>query len=163
MDELHRRLAGEVDKALSRFSAQESLMPICEILDQGLEHFDWTGFYLMEDGELVLGPFIGLPTEHTHIQVGRGVCGRAAAEKNTIVIDDVTNEENYLACSLGTRSELVVPIMKGDEVLGEIDIDSDRPSAFMPDDSELLEYIAAQLAKQWAEEKPGVFGQKSVR
>jgi GAF domain-containing protein len=103
------------------------------------------GIYLLRDGELVLGPFLGKPSPHTRIPVGRGICGAAAAEKQTIVVDDVNADERYLACSLETRSEIVVPIMRGDLVIGEVDVDSDRAAAFGPKDRALLEAVAAML------------------
>ena len=108
--------------------------------------YTWVGIYLLDSNELVLGPFVGKPSPHTHIPLGRGICGAAAAEKATIIVDDVNADPRYLACSLETRSEIVVPIMRGSDVLGEIDIDSDRPAAFGPTDRTLLEAIAALLA-----------------
>jgi GAF domain-containing protein len=80
--------------------------------------------------------------------MGRGICGAAATEKATIVVDDVNADPRYLACSLETRSEIVVPIMRGEQVLGELDIDSDKPAAFGPSDRALLERAAAALAKK---------------
>src|SRR5262245_57229914 len=100
----------------------------------------------MEGDELVLGPYRGKPSPHTRIPLGRGICGAAATEKATIIVDDVNADPRYLACSIETRSEIVVPILKGDRVLGEIDIDSDRPAAFTAADRELLEQVALVIA-----------------
>ncbi len=100
----------------------------------------------MEGDELVLGPYVGKPSPHTRIPLDRGICGAAASQKATIVVDDVTSDPRYLACSLETKSEIVVPIMRGNVVLGEIDIDSDRSAAFNNDDRALLERVAAALA-----------------
>jgi L-methionine (R)-S-oxide reductase len=111
-----------------------------------LPHYDWVGVYVLEGNELVLGPFSGRPSPHTRIPLGRGICGAAAAEKATIVVDDVHADPRYLACSPDTRSEIVVPIMRGNDVLGEIDVDSDRPAAFGETDRRLLEAVAARLA-----------------
>lgn len=108
--------------------------------------YTWVGIYLLFGNELVLGPFVGKPSPHTRIPLGRGICGAAAAEKATIIVDDVNADPRYLACSVETKSEIVVPIMLGGEVLGEIDIDSDRLAAFGQDDRELLEAVAARLA-----------------
>ncbi len=108
-----------------------------------IPYYNWVGFYFLKDGELVLGPYVGKPTEHVQIKVGQGVCGRAVAERSTIVVDDVTKESNYLACSLETRSEIVVPIWVGDEIIGEIDIDSDELAAFDQIDKDFLEEVAA--------------------
>jgi GAF domain-containing protein len=104
------------------------------------------GVYLLEGDELVLGPYRGKPSPHTRIPLGRGICGAAAAEKETIIVDDVHADPRYLACSLETKSEIVVPIMVGTDVLGEIDIDSDQAAAFGAADRRMLEDVARQLA-----------------
>jgi L-methionine (R)-S-oxide reductase len=119
-----------------------------EILKARLHHYTWVGIYQLFGNELVLGPFVGKPSPHTHIPLGRGICGAAAAEKQTIIVDDVNADPRYLACSLETKSEIVVPIMRGNDVLGEIDVDSDRPAAFGPEDQRTLEAIAAMLAEK---------------
>jgi GAF domain-containing protein len=106
------------------------------------------GIYLLEGNELVLGPYLGKPSPHTRIPIGQGICGAAAREKQTIVVDDVNADERYLACSLETKSEIVVPIMIGERVLGEIDIDSDRAAAFGAADRQLLEQVATMLARK---------------
>ena len=103
----------------------------------------------------MLGPFKGKPSPHTRIPLGRGICGAAAAEKQTIIVDDVNQDPRYLACSIETRSEIVVPILgagPSHDVLGEIDIDSDRLAAFGPADKELLEAIALLLADRLSRE-----------
>jgi L-methionine (R)-S-oxide reductase len=115
-----------------------------------LPDYSWVGVYLLDGNELVLGPFQGKPSPHTRIPVGRGICGAAAAEKATIVVDDVNADPRYLACSVDTLSEIVVPIMRGNEVLGEIDVDSDRLRAFGDADRRLLESVAALLAERIA-------------
>lgn len=116
------------------------------LLKAGRDHYTWVGIYLLEGDELVLGPYLGKPSPHTRIPLGRGICGAAATERATIVVDDVRADPRYLACSLETQSEIVVPIMDGGRVLGEIDIDSDRPAAFGDDDRRLLEAVAAIVA-----------------
>jgi L-methionine (R)-S-oxide reductase len=117
-----------------------------EMLQAQFPTYSWVGIYLLEGEELVLGPFVGKPSPHTRIPLGRGICGAAATEKATIIVDDVNADPRYLACSLETKSEIVVPIMHGPTVLGEIDIDSDRPAAFGAADRDLLESVAALLA-----------------
>ena len=119
-------------------------------LKRTMADYSWVGIYLLDGNELVLGPFEGRPSPHTRIPVGRGICGAAAAEKATILVDDVNADPRYLACSVDTRSEIVVPIMAGTEVLGEIDIDSDRLAAFDASDRTLLESVAALLAGRMA-------------
>jgi GAF domain-containing protein len=127
-------------------NAHDAMTMAVRLLKEGLPHFTWAGIYLIEGNELVLGPYLGKPSPHTRIPLGRGICGAAATEKATIIVDDVNSDPRYLACSLETKSEIVVPIMRGEEVLGEIDIDSDRAAAFGAADRELLEQIAAALA-----------------
>ena len=119
-------------------------------LKRTMADYSWVGIYLLDGNELVLGPFEGTPSPHTRIPVGRGICGAAAAEKATIIVDDVNADPRYLACSVDTKSEIVVPIMAGSEVLGEIDIDSDRLAAFDASDRQLLESVAALLAGRMA-------------
>src|SRR3954468_3933095 len=119
---------------------------VVEILKREMPHYTWVGIYLLEGDELVLGPFVGKPSPHTRIPIGRGICGAAVQQRQTIVVDDVNADARYLACSLETKSEIVVPIMTGTRVLGEIDIDSDQPAAFGPADSALLESVASRLA-----------------
>ncbi len=123
------------------------------VLKGEVPDYSWVGVYLLDGNELVLGPFVGKPSPHTRIPVGRGICGAAAAEKTTIIVDDVNADPRYLACSIETRSEIVVPIMAGAEVLGEIDIDSDRQAAFGAEDKRLLEAVAAQLAPRIMESR----------
>jgi L-methionine (R)-S-oxide reductase len=109
----------------------------------------YTGVYVYwmdEPDALVLRAFRGRPTEHTRIPVDRGICGRAAREKRTVIVDDVAADPSYLACSLGTRSEIVVPIMKNRRVFGEIDIDGDDPAAYGPQDQRFLEELARLIA-----------------
>jgi GAF domain-containing protein len=117
-------------------------------LKDAMPGYSWVGVYLLHGNELVLGPFKGRPSPHTRIPLGRGICGAAAAEKSTIIVDDVNTDPRYLACSADTKSEIVVPIMRGSEVLGEIDIDSDHPAAFNASDQKLLEQVAALLAER---------------
>lgn len=118
------------------------------LLKERMPDYSWVGIYLLDGNELVLGPFVGRPSPHTRIPLGRGICGAAAAEKATIIVDDVNDDPRYLACSVDTRSEIVVPIMRGNTVLGEIDVDSDRRAAFDAADKDLLEAVAALLASR---------------
>jgi GAF domain-containing protein len=122
------------------------------LLKDAIPYYSWVGIYLLDGDELALGPFLGKPSPHTRIPLGSGICGAAATEKATIVVDDVNADSRYLACSIDTRSEIVVPIMEDGQVLGEIDIDSDRPAAFGDADRRLLEQVAALLAESLSEE-----------
>jgi GAF domain-containing protein len=122
---------------------------VCELLREAVPRFGWAGFYLVDPcsgGQLVLGPFSGAPTEHVRIRFGQGVCGQAAASLETILVDDVSAEPNYLSCSPSVRSEAVVPVFHGGRLAGELDIDSDQPSAFSGRDRVFLEAVAAAVA-----------------
>jgi len=111
-----------------------------------LPRYDWVGIYLVQGKELVLGPWRGAEaTEHVRIPIGQGICGAAAATGRTEVVADVTSDPRYLACFPSTRSEIVVSIVDGDEVLGEIDIDSNTPAAFGDEDRRFLEEVARLL------------------
>jgi GAF domain-containing protein len=119
-----------------------------EHIDRAEDRFNWVGIYLLESDELVLHNYIGRPTEHTHIPVGVGVCGAAVAQNRDIKVDDVSAEKNYLACSIETKSELVVLIRSDDgTVHGQIDLDSDQVAAFTPEDEAGLREIASWLAR----------------
>jgi GAF domain-containing protein len=132
-------------------NANAAMKQTVQLLKDALPHYTWAGIYLVEGDELVLGPFLGKPSPHARIPLGRGICGAAATEKATIVVDDVNADPRYLACSIETKSEIVVPIMDGGKVLGEIDIDSDRPAAFGRADRALLEQVAALLSESLAD------------
>jgi len=118
------------------------------------DRYDWVGVYLVgESEELWLHNYVGEPTEHAKIPVGTGVCGRAVAQRRNFNVKDVSKEENYLACSPDTKSELVILIRAGDQIYGEIDIDSDQPAAFTEDDEIAVISIADKLAEQLAAER----------
>lgn len=124
-----------------------ALQRLANYLHGEVEHYNWFGFYLAVPGSrtLALGPYEGAATDHLRIPFGRGVCGQAAERQKTVLVDDVTAESNYLACSLETKSEIVVPIMDGGEVLGEIDIDSHAKGAFDESDGDFLEKLAVLI------------------
>lgn len=145
--EIPQTVVANVEDALtSEHDVSHALERVVAILKREMPSYTWVGIYLLEGDELVLGPFLGKPSPHTRIPLARGICGAAATEKQTIIVDDVSADPRYLACSLETRSEIVVPIMSGPRVLGEIDIDSDRPAAFNAEDQTMLEAVASLLA-----------------
>lgn len=116
-----------------------------EALAGRLPHYSWAGFYMLDPGDptmLVLGPFVGAPTPHVRIPVTEGICGAAVATGETVIVDDVAADLRYLACSLETRSEIVVPIYAHGRVVGEIDIDSHDAAAFAEEDRKFLEAAA---------------------
>ena len=136
----------ETIERLAERGGADTLQEAVEVL-QEIEHYSWVGIYLVEGEDLVLGPWRGpQATEHVRIPVGQGVCGAAAASGETEIVDDVNADPRYLACFASTRSEIVVPIAHDGRVVGEIDVDSDRPAAFGDEDRELLERVAVLLA-----------------
>jgi GAF domain-containing protein len=127
--------------------ADDVLRRVVELVQEGFEHYSWLGIYLVEGDDLVLGPWRGPEaTEHVRIPVGQGICGAAAATGRTEIVDDVNADPRYLACFPSTRSEIVVPIAYEGRVVGEIDIDSDRPAAFGDEDRAFLERVGELIA-----------------
>ncbi|MBX3097817.1 MAG: GAF domain-containing protein [Fimbriimonadaceae bacterium] len=116
-----------------------------------LDGYDWSGIYVLRDDMLHLDMYVGEPTDHREIPVGRGVCGTAVAENSNQVVADVRELSNYLACSVSTRSEIVVLIRDGDTILGQIDIDSHTPNRFAPEDEQFLIELATLFANRWLE------------
>ncbi len=145
-EEIARELAG-----METADASQLLRRAVERIHAAGDDYDWVGIYMLEGDELVLDNYIGTPTDHTRIPVGRGVCGTAVAENRDINVADVTELDNYLACSLDTRSELVVLIRDGDRILGQIDIDSDRTAAFDETDARELRTVADALGTRLGE------------
>ncbi len=125
---------------------KEKLTRICELLWDDVAHYDWVGFYLVEHGKLVLGPFMGEPTEHVKISFGEGICGQAAEREETVVVQNVSEETNYLSCSPQVQSEIVIPLFKDGTVVGELDIDSHTRSPFTKEDRTFLEAVARHAA-----------------
>jgi GAF domain-containing protein len=130
---------------------KDLLLRICELLKKDVYHYDWVGLYILdkERNELVLGPFAGKPTPHTHIQVGKGICGQVAESGQTIVVQDVTQVENYISCGLEVQSEIVVPILKNGRFVAELDIDSHSPAPFKPEDGQFLAKICDLLSEHF--------------
>jgi len=129
---------------------EQKLFALCELLDNEVDVFDWTGFYLVAPNEermLELGPFVGEATDHTRITFGTGICGQAAETLDTFVVQDVSQADNYLACSIDVKSEIVVPIMKGERFVGELDIDSHTKDAITPELQKLCEEICVELSR----------------
>jgi GAF domain-containing protein len=129
-------------------SREQLLADICATLKEKVYHYDWIGFYLLDEStnQLVLGPSVGKPTEHTHIPVGKGVCGQVAESGLTKVVQDVSEENNYIACSIDVQSEIVVPVMKNGKFVAEIDIDSHSAGPFTEEDEQFLGAICEMVA-----------------
>jgi len=145
----YRSALEAVDRIINRETeADEVLRQTVELLAERFEHYSWIGIYLVEGDDLVLGPWKGPEaTEHVRIPIGQGICGAAAATGVTELVDDVHSDERYLSCFPSTRSEIVVPIAFEDQVVGEIDIDSDQPAAFGEDDRVFLERVALLISQ----------------
>ena len=125
-------------------TAQQLMENICVLLHEQMLKYNWVGFYLLEPGTeiLVLGAFQGAMTPHIRIPLNQGICGAAASSGKTVIVDDVSKDPRYLACSLETKSEIVVPIFVHGKVVGELDIDSHFPAAFTHEDRQLVEHCA---------------------
>ena len=136
----------------SELPFDRAALEACRLLRKEVPHFNWVGVYMIEGGDtLVLKAWDGpAATEYVRIPIGQGICGLAAREARTIVVDDVNKDPRYLACFLNTRSEIVVPIFTNGKVVGEIDIDSDRAAAFTHEDRRLLEAVAEELGRDVA-------------
>src|SRR5580658_5930987 len=133
-------------------TAQDLMQAMVKLLHERMLKYNWVGFYMLEPGAkppmLVLGAFEGAMTPHTRIPLNQGICGAAASSGQTVVVDDVKKDPRYLACSLETKSEIVVPIFVRGKVVGELDIDSHFPAAFGADDQQLVEHCAALIGKK---------------
>ena len=137
----------EVAELVSAAPTPQDLMrEMVKVLHERMLKYNWVGFYLLEPGAqppmLVLGAFEGAMTPHTRIPLNQGICGAAASSGQTVVVDDVSKDPRYLACSLETRSEIVVPVFVHGKVVGELDVDSHFPAAFTPEHQELVQYCA---------------------
>ena len=140
----------EVDRLGSSAKSPEQLMSgIVKLLHQNMLTYNWVGFYMLEKSEpvLALGPFEGATTPHRRIPLSQGICGAAASTGQTVVVDDVHSDRRYLACSIETQSEIVVPVFVRGKVVGELDIDSRFPAAFTAADRELVEHCARVAGK----------------
>ncbi len=141
------RDSGHLSDALLRYAVRS--------IEKSDPRFDWVGVYLLntDKNELWLHNYVGSPTEHAKIPVGTGVCGTAVEQASNIRVDDVTAVENYLACDPDVRSEMVVLIRAGDEIFGQLDLDSSEEAAFTEEDESALAMVADKLAEQLAAER----------
>ena len=134
-------------------NAEHLMAMIVERLQELLKHYNWVGFYLLDEGEngaepmLVLGPYVGAATPHARIPLHQGICGAAVSSAQTVVVDDVNADPRYLACSIETKSEIVAPVFVNGKVVGELDIDSHVPAAFTDDDRQLVEHCASLVGQ----------------
>jgi GAF domain-containing protein len=136
----------QVDAILARLSGPSALAEVCRFLRHEFPHYRWVGVYRLEGETLVLDGWDGKQaTEHTRIPIGQGICGRAARENRSVIVEDVRNSPEYLACFLETRSEIVVPVRDGPQLLGEIDVDGDVVGAYDGSDERFLSEVARRI------------------
>lgn len=133
----------------TQISTTEKMQSICELLKENVPHYDWVGFYFRngEKEELKLGPYAGTPTDHTIIPFGKGICGQVAISNQNFVVPDVKAQDNYIACSMTVKAEIVVPLFLNGINIGQIDIDSNTPDPFTVEDERFLEYVNQEVSK----------------
>lgn len=135
-----------IEREIKGRSFKEKMAMISKLLDKYVDYYNWTGFYLVnEESSLVLGPYVGEPTEHVKIAFGSGICGQAAETKKVFLVPDVSKENNYLSCSSKTKAEIVLPLIVDGKVIGELDIDSHFQNSFDRLDEEFLEKVCGLL------------------
>jgi GAF domain-containing protein len=144
-------LVGKVGAILTSTKDNKSkLEMICKLLKNNIPEYNWVGFYLVDpkkDRELILGPYIGAPTRHVRIPFGKGICGQVAESKKAVIISDVSGESNYLSCGPNVKSEIVLPIFKDGELVGELDIDSHEHTTFTEKDERFLTKICEHASQ----------------
>lgn len=130
-------------------NVENRLQALCEILRNNVPHYDWVGFYFKngDKEELKLGPYAGEPTDHTIIPFGKGICGQVALSDQNFVVPDVQAQDNYIACNINVKSEIVVPLFIKGENIGQIDIDSNTPDPFSEEDERFLEFVNQRVAE----------------
>ena len=129
-------------------NVEQTLLLICELLKSEIPYYDWVGFYFKngDKKELKLGPYAGSATDHTIIPFGKGICGQVAVSNKNFVVPDVKAQDNYIACSLTVKSEIVIPLFVNGENIGQIDIDSNTLNPFTKEDEQFLEFVCAKVA-----------------
>ena len=142
-------LKSEISELIEKSCAtKDPLLHICRLLKSNVPHYDWVGFYFRngQKEELLLGPYAGNPTEHTTIPFGKGICGQVAINNQNFIVPDVQAQDNYIACSLTVKSEIVIPIFVNGENIGQIDIDSNTLNPFTKADEVFLEFVCTKVA-----------------
>ena len=145
------KLRSEVSEILSNDndSVEARLAEVCELLKAEIDYYTWVGFYFKngDKNELKLGPYAGEPTDHTIIPFGKGICGQVAVSNKNFVVPDVSAQDNYIACSIHVKAEIVVPLFKNGENIGQIDIDSNVPDPFTEEDERFLEFVNEKVSE----------------
>jgi len=129
-------------------SVNERLLEISKLLEANVPHYNWVGFYFRngKKEELILGPYVGAPTDHTIIPFGKGICGQVAVSNKNFVVPDVNAQDNYIACSITVKAEIVIPIFVNGKNIGQIDIDSNTLDPFTKDDERFLEFVCEKVS-----------------
>ena len=145
-----QELKPEIEAIVSQknLSIDERLLKICEVLEANISYYNWVGFYFKngDKHELKLGPYVGEETNHTIIPFGKGICGQVAISNQNFVVPDVATQDNYIACSINVKAEIVIPIFVNDENIGQIDIDSNIADPFTEADERFLEFVCKEVA-----------------
>lgn len=133
----------------SEKTVDERLASVCDLLRDSIPYYDWVGFYFRngDKEELKLGPYAGEPTDHTIIPFGKGICGQVAVSNQNFVVPDVAAQDNYIACSITVKAEIVVPLFLNGENIGQIDIDSNTPDPFSEEDERFLEFVNEKVSQ----------------
>lgn len=145
------QLKPEVTKIISNGNktVDQRLFNICQLLEKHVDYYNWVGFYFRngDKEELKLGPYVGAPTDHTIIPFGKGICGQVAVSNQNFVVPDVSAQDNYIACSITVKAEIVIPIFVNGENIGQIDIDSNTPDPFTEADERFLEFVTQKVSE----------------
>ena len=146
LEELKPQVKSIIDS--KELSVDDRLLKICQLLENHVDYYNWVGFYFKngDKDELKLGPYVGEPTDHTIIPFGKGICGQVAISNQNFVVPDVSAQDNYIACSITVKAEIVIPIFVDGENIGQIDIDSNTPDPFTEADERFLEYVCQEVA-----------------
>ena len=144
--ELEHKITNIIDSTQNK---EKKLQEICDFLKKAISYFDWVGFYFRNGlkEELILAQFSGEPTEHKVIPFGKGICGQVAVSNKSFVVQDVTEQENYLSCGFNVKAEIVIPIFKNGLNIGQLDIDTHKKNPFTEDDLKILEFVCEQVSK----------------
>jgi GAF domain-containing protein len=148
---MFKELRQEIKDIVTKVSipAYDRLQQICDLLKENVPYYDWVGFYFKngDKDELKLGPYSGEPTDHTIIPFGKGICGQVALSNETFLVPNVKAQDNYIACSIDVKAEIVVPLFVDGENIGQIDIDSNTPDPFTAEDERFLGFLNQEVAK----------------
>ncbi|GAA4936446.1 GAF domain-containing protein [Algibacter agarivorans] len=148
---IFKKLKPQVETIVSdtKKTVNERLLNICKLLETHINYYNWVGFYFRNGHkeELLLGPYVGEPTDHTIIPFGKGICGQVAVSNKNFVVPDVSAQDNYIACSITVKAEIVVPIFVNGKNIGQIDIDSNTPDPFTEADERFLEFVCAKVSE----------------